>query len=84
VVGIRASTQNGPLITAVLAGARRRLDDRALIRVAVTIPAITAKVIAAIYWQALRLWLKGMSYRRKPEAPRNAVSVVSANTRIAD
>ena len=42
------------------AGARR----------SVTIPAITAKVIVAIHWEALRLWLKGMRYRRKPAAAR--------------
>ncbi len=59
-------------------------DGRNLMRVAITIPAITAKVIAAIHWEALRLWLKGIRYRCKPDAPRNMVSVVSGNSRIAD
>jgi uncharacterized protein len=74
-VGIRASTPSGPLMTAVLKGARKVLDDHALIGVAITIPAITLKVVAAIHWEALRLWLKGIPYRHKPDAPSNTVSV---------
>lgn len=38
---------------------RRPLDAGALARVLWRYPAMTARVIAAIHWQALRLWAKG-------------------------
>ena len=83
-VGIRAGTPSGPLMTAVLTGARKMLDDRALLGIAITIPAITLRVIAAIHWEALRLWLKGMRYRRKPDATRNMVSGLPGTPRLPD
>jgi DUF1365 family protein len=33
------------------------------------IPAITVKVIAAIHWQAFRLWAKGIRLHRRPSPP---------------
>jgi DUF1365 family protein len=83
-VGIRASTPSGPLLTAVLTGTRKALTDRALMRVGLAVPAVTAKVTAAIHWEALRLWLKGMRYRRKPAAPADMISVASINARTFD
>ncbi len=43
---------------ATLALRRRPLDRRGLTRVLLRYPLMTMKVIAAIHWQALRLWLK--------------------------
>jgi DUF1365 family protein len=40
--------------------------------------------MAAIHWEALRLWLKGIGIRRKPPAPVRAVSIGSATPRNAD
>jgi DUF1365 family protein len=44
---------------ATLALERRALDSRGLARVLWRYPLMTAKVVAAIHWQALRLWLRG-------------------------
>lgn len=33
-------------------------------------PAMTAKVVGAIHWQALKLWLKGVPYIPKPNTPK--------------
>jgi DUF1365 family protein len=59
---------DGLLITAALSAARRPMTDRALLAAVVAIPLLTLKVVAAIHWEALRLWLKGV--RLRPEPPR--------------
>jgi DUF1365 family protein len=38
---------------------RREISRRSLAAVLFNFPLMTIKVIAAIHWQALRLWLKG-------------------------
>ena len=35
-----------------------QIGAASLARVLATFPVITAKIVGAIYWQALRLWLK--------------------------
>jgi uncharacterized protein len=71
-IAIRVSTTEGAVMHASLAGLRRELTDRALLRMFMTIPAITLKVSAAIHWEALRLWLKGLRLRqRQGSANRN-------------
>lgn len=79
-VGIRVSADEGRILNAALAGTRRSLTDRALALLCLTMPAITLKVIAAIHWEALRLWLKGLHYRPKPAAPAAMTSVAPATS----
>jgi DUF1365 family protein len=55
---------------ATLVGKRRPLTDLALLLAFLQLPFMTLGVIAAIHWQALRLWLRGARYRPKPPAPR--------------
>jgi DUF1365 family protein len=64
---ITESDRSGALLVASHTGARRPLTDRELFRAFAAFPFLTAKVIAAIHWQALRLWLKGA--RLAPKAP---------------
>ncbi len=66
-VSIRASQCGRPVMIACLAGERRALTDAALLRLLATMPLVTFKVTAAIHWQALRLWLKGL--RLRPHRP---------------
>jgi len=68
-IGIRASSVDGPVINALLTGRSRPLTDRNLMRLFFAIPLVTLKVIAAIHWEALRLWLKGLRSHRRPAAP---------------
>jgi uncharacterized protein len=45
---------------------RRLLNGGNLARVLVSYPPITLKAIAGIYWQALRLWIKGATFYPHP------------------
>lgn len=42
-------------------GRRRPLNNRILLRLFLTYPLMTLKVIAGIHWEALRLWRKGLT-----------------------
>lgn len=56
----------GVLITAAMAAERRPLADREIWSAAVTLPFMTLKVMAAIHWEAWKLWLKGVRLTRQP------------------
>ena len=56
----------GLLITAAMSAQRRPLEDRDLASAAVALPMMTLKVMAAIHWEALKLWLKGVRLTRQP------------------
>lgn len=45
---------------------RQPLDDTQLARALVRYPLVTLKVVAAIHWQALRLWWKGARFWSQP------------------
>lgn len=77
-VSIRGSDKDGPLIVATLAGERRPLTDRTLLRIMATHPLLTFKVIGAIHFHALLLWWKGVGLRTRPRAPEAAVTIVHA------
>lgn len=58
-MAIRLRDAGGDLLLASHTGARAPLDDRTLLRAFFGYPLMTLKVIAAIHWEALRLWRKG-------------------------
>ena len=62
VVAIRASGRDGVALRAALSAERRELTDGALLRAGLAVPAIGIKTVAAIHWEAARLWLKGVAY----------------------
>ena len=55
-----------PFFNASVTLTRTEISGRSLARVLVTFPFMTAKVIGAIYWQALKLWLKRCPYIPHP------------------
>lgn len=65
----------GVLITAAMSGERRPLQDRQLWAAALALPLMTLKVMAAIHWEALKLWLKGVRLTRQPPPARESVTI---------
>ncbi len=56
---ILETDRNGPLLAATFTGLRRALSTGQLWRAFFALPLVTVKIMAAIHWEALRLWLKG-------------------------
>jgi uncharacterized protein len=83
-IAIRASQSGRLVMRACLVGTRKPLTDAALLRAFLIFPALTVKVIAAIHWEALRLWLKGLRLYSHPLPPERSITAVSAKIRQTD
>jgi hypothetical protein len=59
-VVIRENDPGGLLLAASFRGKQKALTGRALAFCLAEFPLMTVKIIAAIHWEALRLWLKGI------------------------
>jgi uncharacterized protein len=59
-VGVALRTGEGPVLNAYFTAERRPLTNAGLLRVFITIPLMTFKVMAGIHWEALKLWAKGL------------------------
>ena len=65
---ILETDREGPLLAATFSGRRRALTTAALLRAFFALPLVTLKIVAAIHWEALRLWLKGARLVPRPNA----------------
>lgn len=63
---ILETDDDGPLLAATFSGRRRALTSAPLLRSFFTLPLVTFKIVAAIHWEALRLWLKGIRLMPRP------------------
>lgn len=66
-IRILETDRDGPLLVATFSGKRCALSGRALLRAFLLLPLVTLKIIGAIHWQALRLWLKGAKLVPRPQ-----------------
>lgn len=66
---IRQWDERGELLIATLTGRRAPLSDRSLVSAFLRYPLMTLKVIGAIHWEALWLWLKGARFHHRPAPP---------------
>jgi DUF1365 family protein len=58
----------GPLLSATFSGKHQPLTTANLLRAFAAFPLVSFKIIAAIHWEALRLWIKGMRLVPRPSA----------------
>ena len=83
---ILETDREGPLLAATFSGRRRALTTGALLRSFGALPLLTFKIIAAIHWEALRLWLKGARLVQRPHAapaahaPRKTILATAEHT----
>ena len=68
---ILETDREGPLLAATFNGRRRTLNTKELLRAFFALPLVTMKIMAAIHWEALRLWLKGARLVPRNDAARN-------------
>ncbi|MDF2117196.1 DUF1365 domain-containing protein [Roseiarcaceae bacterium H3SJ34-1] len=73
---IKTSDADGPMLYAALAGTALELSDASLLRTFATYPLLTLKVVAAIHFHALVIWLKGVRLRPRPKPPESPVTNV--------
>ncbi|MBR0829802.1 DUF1365 domain-containing protein [Bradyrhizobium manausense] len=64
---ILETDREGPLLAATFSGHRNALTSPALLRSLLALPLLPFKIIAAIHWEALRLWLKGARLIPRPD-----------------
>jgi len=76
---ILETDRQGPLLAATFLGRRRSLTTAALLRAFLLLPLVTLKIVAAIHWEAVRLWLKGARLAARP----NAATANAINTSLA-
>ncbi len=64
---ILETDRDGPLLAATFRGQQRKMTTSALLRAFISLPLVTFKIVAAIHWEALRLWLKGVRLVVRPD-----------------
>jgi uncharacterized protein len=83
IVGVNFSDGEGPLIKTHFRGHRSDLSDASLLKLLAIYPLFTLKVIAAIHYEAAKLWFKGVPLTERHVSPRYAVSH-SKQSRVED
>ncbi len=71
---IKQRDSKGPLLIAQQTGKKIRLNNKNLFYEFITHPLMSFKIIAAIHFEAFRLWIKGVSLVRKKIKIRNNLS----------
>jgi DUF1365 family protein len=50
------------------------VTDWTLLKTIMSMPFMTAKVVTAIHWQALKIWVRGAQFYKKPAPPKKEIS----------
>jgi DUF1365 family protein len=79
---ILETDSEGPILAATFNGQRRALTSGALLRSFFGLPLMTFKIMAAIHWEALRLWIKGARLVPRPVGPATNTGLASEQSRV--
>jgi DUF1365 family protein len=74
-IRIAVSDAAGPMLTASFVGKGQVMTNPALLRAWIAHPWQTVGVLAAIHWEALKIFAKGLGYRRRPPAPAEPITM---------
>jgi uncharacterized protein len=77
-VAIRGYDRSGLLISTALSGKHKTLTDWTVFCALVAFPFLTLKVVAAIHWHALRLYVKGLKVYPHRPSPHFSTTVAPA------
>ena len=73
-LAIHETREGAPILDATLCGERQPLNDGAILKLALAMPMMTIKVVTGIHWEALKIWLRGGRFHRKPPPPQWGVT----------
>lgn len=71
---IHETREGVPILDTTLLGERRALSDAAILKQVLAMPLQMFKVLAAIHWQALKIWLRGARFHRAPPPPKQELT----------
>ncbi len=73
-VMIHETREGVPVLDATLAAEAKVLSDAAIVWQVLRMPLQMLKVVGAIHWQALKIWLRGAKFHSKPAPPKLEVT----------
>jgi uncharacterized protein len=68
-VRILETDAEGPILAATFHGGLKDLTSFHILKACLKMPFMTAKVVAGIHWEALKLWMKGVVLVTRPAPP---------------
>jgi uncharacterized protein len=71
-IRILETDADGPVLAATFIGARKGLTTWSALAAFVRVPLMTAKVVAGIHYEAMKLWFKGIRFVSRPAPPPSA------------
>lgn len=72
---IQQTSANKPIMNASWRGKKQTLSQTALNSLGIKHPLSTIKIMFAIHWEAIRLWIKGMRVVTRPAPPEQLVTL---------
>ena len=77
-VGVALSVDDAPLLRTHFKAAIQPLGDGTIVKAVLAYPFMTLKVVAAIHWEAAKLYLKGLRLKDRPKPPKRWIRVADS------